>query len=125
MEKGSGGLASTKNRSLPAINEHALDRIEVTPRHTIIPADGHAVLDLGTDMSLRANVCAAMWNMKLIADCAPEGKGEAWDAPGLHDVAVPFFMDARGVPSTRFSDQAKADCQVLRETLIRVTYPAD
>ena len=83
MEKGSGGLASTKNRSLPAINEHALDRIEVTPRHTIIPADGHAVLDLGTDMSLRANVGAAMWDMKLIADCAPEGKGEAWDAPGL------------------------------------------
>ena len=63
--------------TLPAINETVLDGIERAPLHTIIPPDGHKVLDLGTDMSLRASVGAAMPSMKVIADYSPTGEEDA------------------------------------------------
>ena len=40
---------------------------------------------------------------------------------GGYDIADQLFMDARGIPITRFSDQDKADYRVLREALIQAT----
>ena len=44
---------------------------------------------------------------------------------GGYDIADQLFMDARGIPITRFSDQDKADYRVLREALIQATYLPD
>ena len=44
---------------------------------------------------------------------------------GGYDIADQLFMDARGIPITRFSDQDKADYRVLRESLIQATYLPD
>lgn len=44
---------------------------------------------------------------------------------GGYDIADQIFMDARGIPITRFSDQDKADYRVLREALIQATYLPD
>jgi len=44
---------------------------------------------------------------------------------GGYDIADQLFMDARGIPITRFSDQDKADYRALREALIQATYLPD
>ena len=44
---------------------------------------------------------------------------------GGYDIADQLFMDARGIPITRFSDRDKADYRVLREALIQATYLPD